>query len=341
MKEFWIKWRREIVRGGFLFFLVFGLGILAFTYVKKLRDRVSGIAAQVGNRLSSLRNLNLDVNIDGNFDDAGRTHGDPWTWHGPLGAGKKLSIQNVNGPIVVTTGASRDVVVTTEKSWNRSDSASVRLVVVESASGVTVCAVWPGSSAECGRPALDSLRHHRGPRPRRGPGNDVAVKFTVEVPQGVKVDATTVNGEINVTGPSAVSASTVNGDVTADAGGLPLKLNTVNGDVTATERSVGADSESVNTVNGDITLAIPLKASLVIDASTVTGDIETGFGMPVNSQQYSPGHTLHGSLGAGTGRLAINTVRGDISVQPIGTTTPPKAKVARAVPAAAIPPQPR
>ncbi len=338
MKDFWIKWRREIVRGGFLFLLVFGLGILAFTYVRKLRDKVTSFATQLKDRMPAL--ANLDLNINGNFDDPGRSHGDPWKWTGKLVAGQTLNIENVNGPITVTPGISSRAVVSVEKSWNHSDSASVHLVTVESPTGITICAVWPNSSGDCGR-SLRGFRTRVGTRHTGGSGNDVAVKFTVQLPKGVKIDATTVNGDINVTSGSAVVATTVSGDLIVDAGNWPVKLVTVAGDVTATVHAVNGDSGSVTSVSGDVTLLLPSNASVTVDGNTVSGDIETGFPLTVTTPQYGPGHSVHGAVGAGAGRLAIHTVSGDISVQPIGTRTLPKPKVAHAAPAAAVPPQPR
>lgn len=338
MKDFWVKWRREIVRGGFLFLLVFGLGILAFTYVRKLRDKVTSFATGLRDRMPAL--ANLDLNINGNFDDPGRTHGDPWKWSGRLVSGQTLKIENVNGPISVTPGNSAQAVVSVEKSWNHSDSASVHLVTVESPTGVTICAVWPNSNGDCGRSAR-GIRTSIGTRRNRGGGNDVAVKFTIQLPKGVKVDATTVNGDVNITSTSTVAATTVSGDLIVDAGNWPVKLITVSGDVTATVHAMTGDSGSITSVSGDLTLLLPSNASVTVDGNTVSGEIETGFPLTVTTPQYGPGHSVHGAVGAGAARLAIHTVSGDISVQPIGTRTLPKPKVARTAPPAVTPPQPR
>lgn len=339
MKEFWIKWRREIVRGGFLFLLVFGLGVLAFRYVGRLRERVRSFASQFASGMpAALRNLNLDIN--GNFDDPGRTHGDPWTWSGKLVPGQTLKIENVNGPIDVTPAKLSTVLVSTEKSWNHSDSASVRLLAVESPAGVTICAVWPNSSGECGR-SSQGVRAHVGRRRGNGPDNDVAVKFTIQVPRGVKVDATTVNGDVQITSAGAVNATTVSGDLTIDAGAWPVKLVTVAGDVDATLRATGTDSASVTSVSGDVTLHLPSSASLTVNGNTISGDIETGFPLTVTTPQYGPGHSLHGAVGGGAGELGIHTVSGDITVQPIGTAVHKASRTPRAPVAPAPAPQPR
>jgi hypothetical protein len=341
MKDFWMKWRREIVRGGFLFLLVVGFGLVAFNFVRRLRDRVTGFASQIATNLpGALRNL--DINIDGNFDDPGRTHGDPWRWSGKLVAGQTLKIENVNGPVTVTPATTGQAVVMVEKSWNRSDSSSVRLVTVETPTGVTICAVWPNSNGECGRSG-QGVRTRVGQRHGGGNGNDVAVRFTIQLPRGIKVDASTVNGDLNIASTSGVTASTVKGDITADAGGGPVKLGTVAGDVNATVRAVGTDSASISSVSGDVTLFLPKSASLTVDGNTVSGDIATGFPLTVITPQYGPGHSVHGSVGGGAGRLKLTTVSGDITVQPIGASVRIGHRTPKpAAPAApAVAPQPR
>jgi DUF4097 and DUF4098 domain-containing protein YvlB len=182
-----------------------------------------------------------------------------------------------------------------------------------------------------------------GPRHSGGNGNDVAVRFTVELPKGVKVDATTVNGDVNVIATAGVTATTVKGDITADAGGWPVKLVTVAGDVNATVRSVTADSASITSVSGDVTLLLPKVASLTVEGNTVSGDIVTGFPLTVTTPQYGPGHSVHGAIGAGAGRIAIHTVSGNISVEPIGASVRAGRRTPKATtpPPPAVAPQPR
>jgi hypothetical protein len=96
-------------------------------------------------------------------------------------------------------------------------------------------------------------------------------------------------------------------------------------------------------VSGDVTLLLPKVASLTVEGNTVSGDIETGFPLTVTTPQYGPGHSVHGAIGAGAGRLAIHTVSGDISVEPIGTTVRAGRRTAKATlpPPPAVAPQPR
>src|SRR5713226_520785 len=124
MNDFWLKWRREIVRGGVLFVAVVAVGLWATNLVRGGRWRV----------MSELKNTLGALSVD--FDAPGRTHGDTWQWHGTLSAAQTIRIRNMNGPITVehTPGNLAEVLV--EKSWERSTPQSVRLVALPSTAGV-------------------------------------------------------------------------------------------------------------------------------------------------------------------------------------------------------------
>src|SRR3981081_3563041 len=96
MKEFWTKWRRELIRGGFLFAAVFGVGLWVTNVMRTGRDRfVAGrdrIVSEIGDQISGL-------NV--NFDDPNRNRAAAFQWHEPLRPGQTIWIRNFNGPIEV------------------------------------------------------------------------------------------------------------------------------------------------------------------------------------------------------------------------------------------------
>ena len=63
-------------------------------------------------------------------------------WKGKVAAGKTIEIKGVNGDVSAVAG-SGEVEVTGVKSAHRSDPEDVKIEVVPSEDGVTICAVYP------------------------------------------------------------------------------------------------------------------------------------------------------------------------------------------------------
>ncbi|HET7380207.1 MAG TPA: hypothetical protein VFJ24_09225, partial [Gaiellales bacterium] len=63
-------------------------------------------------------------------------------WKGRIAAGKTIEIKGVNGDVSAVAG-SGDVEVTAVKHARRSDPDEVKIEVVPSEDGVTICAVYP------------------------------------------------------------------------------------------------------------------------------------------------------------------------------------------------------
>jgi len=306
MVDFWKKWRAEILRGSVIFAVVVGLGLTIVSFVHKMEARVSngarGFIPQLAQSFSN--------GLGGNFDDPGRNHGATWTWHSKLSAGQTLTLRDVNGPIAVTAAPGTETVVTAERSWLSSDPNSVTIQAVPTSSGTMVCAVWPGSTgSECS--AGGNVNVHMNGREH----NDVAVKFIVQLAPGVKLDATSINGDVDVTGAAAaVSASTVSGDLTVETSSWPVKLTTVSGDISATTGTPNTESAEVKSVSGDVSLNVPRGVNLTVNAHTMSGDISNDFELPVNEGKFGASHSLSGVIGSGGASLSINTVSGDISL---------------------------
>jgi hypothetical protein len=306
MVDFWKKWRAEILRGSVIFVVVVGLGLTVVSFVHKMEGKAAtgmrGFIPQLAESFSS--------GLGGGFDDPGRNHGATWTWHSKLNAGQTLTLRDINGPIEVTAAPGTETVVTAERSWLTSDPNSVTIEAVPTSSGTMVCAVWPGARGnECS--AGGDVNVHMNGRQH----NDVAVKFVVQLATGVKLDAVSINGDVDVAGAAAaVSASTVNGDLSVETSSWPVKLSTISGDISATTGAPGTEGAEVHSVSGDVTLNLPEHANLVVNAHTVSGDISDAFDLPVNEGKFGSSHTLSGTIGSGGASLSINTVSGDVSL---------------------------
>lgn len=240
----------------------------------------------------------------------------PWTafgfqadfnWSGTLSPGQTLEIKGVNGSIRAELAAGNIIEVTARKTATRSDPSSVRIEVVPSADGVTICSVYPNDGStpnDChaGKGGHSSTRD-----------NDVKVDYTVKVPAGIRFAPKTVNGGVTATAlRSDIDASSVNGNVKIATSGL-AHATTVNGSI---EAAMGAPSWNgtldFTTVNGSIDLTLPPGTGADIHATTVSGDLASDFPMTVNGRVG--GRNMTGRIGAGGHDLKLTTVNGAITL---------------------------
>ncbi len=311
-KEFWLRWRGEILRGTVIFGLVIAAGLFVRSLVGRGRAQIEGLRQQFSTDLLA----------------ADRQQGEPWRFTGDLAVQHTLWLRNVNGSIAVEPTEGRQVEIMAERSFKHSPVDSVRILTATSEQGLTVCAMWPGHATRCGPDG--QYTSHGGLH-----GNDVAVQFVVRLPAGVKLDASTVNGDVEVHGVSApVHAGTVNGDVAIETENGPVRAATVNGNVAAVLRGFsGPGDVNVTTVHGDATLTLPEHIDAVVDGSTVAGDIMTDYPLVVTGKFAS--HSIAGTLGKGGRHLKLTTVTGDVELRRLGPDAPPRPPTP---PTPAVPP---
>jgi len=188
----------------------------------------------------------------------------------------------------------------------------VRIVAAPGSDGITICALWGRGDRDnrCGPGDAYHQRHVSH--------NDVRVNFTVRLPRGVAIGATTVSGTVRVAGASApVVAGTVSGDVQAETARGPVNAYSVNGSVRASMRGFADTGQvKVMTVNGAVTVELPARIDAAVDANTVNGTIESDFPLTVGSKFVA--HHAAGTLGAGGRRIELNSVNGSIRLKRIG-----------------------
>src|SRR2546426_11616905 len=132
--------------------------------------------------------------------------------------------RNTRGSVIVQPARGDSLQVSAVKTYRSSDTASVRLVAVPYDGGIAVCAVW-GSDSGCGPGHGDmELRGRRH--------NDVAVDFTVRLPRSASLGATTMVGDVHVTGARGpLVIPTMSGDVAVATAKGPLKARSMSGAV--------------------------------------------------------------------------------------------------------------
>ena len=218
-------------------------------------------------------------------------------WERVLGAGKTIEIKGINGSITAEKASGNRVRIVAVKVGKRSDPREVKIEAVESAEGVTICAVYPGASS-CGSGRMN-IRN-----------NDVQVRFNVSVPEGVRLVATTVNGSVKASQlESDLVARTVNGSVTLSTTGR-AEASTVNGSIIAEIGATNLSADLVfSTVNGSISIELPEGLNADIRASTVGGRLSSDFPLMVDRRR------MHGTLGSGGYELKLSTVNGTIRLK--------------------------
>ncbi len=224
----------------------------------------------------------------------------------PLAAGKTLSVRNIMGAIRAEPSSSGALEIVATKVSEGGDPALVRVVASEHAGGVTVCALYPGDGDAC----EGGGQHGRGNTDRA----KVRVEFAVRVPAGVNFHASNVSGDVAARGLSGdVRAGAVSGNVEVATSAGSVDATSVSGAVRVTMGAPreGATSQA-SAVSGNVEIKLPAQSNFDAEASTVSGRIETDFGLPV--QRNVVGQNARGRVGRGGANLKLTTVSGGIRI---------------------------
>lgn len=232
-----------------------------------------------------------------------------FAWKGALTRGKVLHVSGISGNVAATRATGTEASVTAVKTGKRSHFDEVTIEATPSAAGMTICAVYP--TRRGGRTRCDAEKGLIGDTE----DVDVAVDFTIHVPDGVRLETEEVNGLIEASGLSGdVEATSVNGAIRIETTGL-AEAKTVNGSIYA---SMGRESWDkaihFSTVNGSIRLTLPRGVDTDVRAESVNGSFRSDF--PSQSSQAFWGGTgeMRARIGSGSSRLRLSTVNGDISL---------------------------
>jgi DUF4097 and DUF4098 domain-containing protein YvlB len=217
----------------------------------------------------------------------------------PLGAGGRLSLDNVNGDVVI-------------EGWDR-DEVSVE-TVIRAETQASLDEVEVSIDADGDRIHIETVyperryEHHR---------QAAIVDYTIRMPRTARLDSVDlVNGSLSLSGLGGdVKAELVNGRATARDLAGNVELSTVNGslDVALTELAAGQAIE-LESVNGSLDLAVPGHADAEVRAETVHGRIRNDFGLEEERDEYV-GSSLHGTLGRGGARVELENVNGSINIR--------------------------
>lgn len=234
--------------------------------------------------------------------------GSDFSWEGRVPAGRWLYIRNLNGGIRVERASGDRVEVRAEKRIRRGDPEDVRIEMRNlSNDDVIICAFWT-ENATCDEDGYRS----RGNNWRRGV--EISVEFTVRLPDGVKLAASSVNGTVRIDGVTAeVDAQTVNGAIIASSTGGPVRASTVNGDVEVRMREIGTRDLDFETVNGSVRVWLPDPLNAELDMRTVNGRVNSDFPLTL-SGRINP-RNIRATVGRGGPRIKLATTNGSVDVR--------------------------
>lgn len=241
----------------------------------------------------------------------GRAERDAFTWSGKIPEGRWITVRNMNGTVEVERGTSDKVEVSATRHTKRGDPDFVRFEVRKygpNEQDVLICALW-GENTQC------DADGYRSRNDRRGRENEVWVEFRVRVPQGVKVGAHSVNGEVRVDGVAAeVDAQSVNGSVVVSTLSGPVNASTVNGSVRASMGKFDLNSDlRFSSVNGTVVAEFANDINAEVELSTVNGRFLTDF--PVTITGRIDPRRLRATLGKGGPRIRLSTVNGNVELR--------------------------
>jgi len=240
---------------------------------------------------------------------SGRTRTTTFDWSGSVATNGTIEIRNINGDVRARPRPGSTVHVRATLEGREDDPSAVRIDVVESPQGVTVCAVYPDVP---GQPANECLPGPAGQLSTRH--NDVSVTFEVDVPAGLAFKGFTVAGSIEATDLSGyVHAGTVAGDIRLSTADLAT-ATTVNGDITASIGRADWDRDlAFKAVAGNLTVRVPTRTNAEVLGSTGNGSVSTDF--PLSVTHLGGWRQLQGRLGIGGRMLTITTSSGDIALR--------------------------
>jgi DUF4097 and DUF4098 domain-containing protein YvlB len=271
--------------------------------------------------------------------------GTPIEERAPADPAGQVEVSNTAGSVVITTWPRNEVEVTgtlgegTERLEFSSSGKLTRVKVVlprqsSRVQGTELVLKVPAGSGL----AVNTVSADVSAAGVRGSQRLLSVSGNIRTEAAAEdVECKTVSGNVKVTGsgqPGLLTVTTVSGDADLSRVAGEVNGNTVSGsfavamgDTTRSRlRSTSGDLGlrgrlapdariDFESISGNVRLDLEGPVGAEFDVSSFNGDIRNCFGpQPVRTSEYAPGRELRFREGAGTGRVRIKTLNGDISV---------------------------
>ena len=220
----------------------------------------------------------------------------------PLTAEGRIEIENINGPVHISTWDRNEVKVdAVKRAWSKERLDEARINISARPDSLSIRTEYPG--------------HDHNFWNDEGHDNPASVEYTLVVPRHARLDQIKlVNGSLDIQNVAGeVHASCVNGRLEARNLEGRTDLDTVNGELDASVSRLPSSPLELSAVNGTLRLTLPSDANAELEASTVSGRISNDFGLSVSHHQFV-GHSLRGELGGGGTRVKLSNVNGRIEI---------------------------
>lgn len=228
----------------------------------------------------------------------------------PLSAQGRIEVENLNGPVHISSWDRDEVKVDAVKSaWTKERLDEARIEIRSGQDDLSIRTEYPDHDH-----TFNSDDRHNNP---------ASVEYTLTVPRQARLDEIKlVNGRLDVQDVAGeVRASCVNGRIQARNLQGPAELDTVNGELDASVSQLTSARLKLSSVNGALRVTLPSDAKADIHASTVSGHISDDFGLPVQRHHFV-GQSLHGELGGGGAEVRLSNVNGTIEIRHAGDNRP-------------------
>jgi hypothetical protein len=217
-----------------------------------------------------------------------------------LTADGRVELDNINGPVHISSWDRNEVKVDAVKSADNKDRLAEAKIEIDSGKDyISIRTKYPDHNM-----SFNWGSHN----------NPASVEYTLTVPRSARLDEIKViNGALDITGISGeVQASCINGRLEASDLSGRAHLSTINGRLQAGFSQLSGHSLELSSVNGSVELTIPSDSAAEIEASTVSGGIDNDFGLHVS--HHFVGHNLNGELANGGTRIHLSDVNGRIEI---------------------------
>lgn len=224
---------------------------------------------------------------------------EPFAQSSAFKAAGVVTLENINGDVVIHTWDKNEIRIEGEKSAATDDELKLidlQMDLSESAARIKV---------------------HLPKRKGAWFGNNIraSVRFDITVPASAQLEhVRCVNSTIKIDDVrGSVDAESVNGAVRAHGLGGDARLGTVNGTVDAQfDRVAGEQHLDFRTVNGGVNVRLPKDAGVTIHCSVVNGHVDCD--LPVQGM-HRRGRSLSGAIGDGRASLKAEAVNGGIHIR--------------------------
>jgi hypothetical protein len=223
-------------------------------------------------------------------------------------AGTPVSIDNVNGRIVVTTWDQPRVRIhAIRKAESREALDKLTIDIRQNGEGVSIATHMPKKN-DSG--FLDFLFGNDG---------NASIDYDVTIPRTTDLKVENTNGGISASDVNgSIQLSTTNGRIDAIRCSGTMNAGTTNGSIHAELVQIASGKPmKFETTNGSISLLVPTTFAANVQAETTNGSIRTD--LPVTTKSFSR-RELHGTLNGGGAELGLYTTNGSIEVRSSGVT---------------------